>query len=89
MVFAEALAYGLPIVAARSGAVPDVVPDTAGILVTPNNADELATALRLLLTQPSLRGKLQHGARRAASHLSTWKNTAMIVANLVSEVKKR
>ena len=89
MVFAEALAYGLPIVAARSGAVPDVVPDTAGILVTPNNADELATALRLLLTQPALRGKLQRGARRAASHLPTWKNTAMIVANLVSEVKKR
>jgi len=89
MVFAEALAYGLPIVAARSGAVPDVVPDTAGILVTPNNAEELATALRLLLTQPALRGKLQRGARRAASHLPTWKNTAMIVANLVSEVKKR
>lgn len=89
MVFAEALAFGLPIVAARSGAVPDVVPDTAGILVTPNNADELATALRLLLTQPALRGKLQRGARRAASHLPTWKNTAMIVANLVSEVKKR
>ena len=87
MAFAEALAFGLPIIAARAGAVPSVVPETAGILVEPGNTEALTSALRELLTQHTERKKLQHGAQQAALNLPTWKNTADIIANLINTIK--
>ncbi len=87
MVFAEALSFGLPIVAARAGAVPDVVPETAGVLVPPGDADALAAALLNLFSQPALRRQLQVGAQQASHELTTWPETAAIVARLISGVK--
>jgi glycosyltransferase involved in cell wall biosynthesis len=78
MAFAEALAFGLPIVAARAGAVPDLVPETAGLLVPPADSDELASALRSLLENPEQRRQLQKGARQAANHLPGWQQTAAV-----------
>lgn len=86
MAFAEALAFGLPIVAARAGAVPDVVPATAGILVAPNNPTALADALQHLLTDVGLRQQLQAGAQAAAKTLPSWVDTAAAVAHLINEI---
>ena len=85
--FAEALAHGLPVVAARAGAVPDVVPESAGILVPPGDAQALAEALRRLLTEPALRQSLQLGAQQAAARLPTWTDTARIVATLINRIR--
>lgn len=87
MASAEALAHGLPIVAARAGAVPDVVPDSAGILVPPDDILSLATALRSLMTQPSLRKRLQQGAQHAATQLPTWQDTSQQVATLIRSLQ--
>ena len=87
MAFAEALAHGLPVVAARAGAVPDVVPESAGILVPPGDAQALAEALRRLLTEPALRQSLQLGAQQAAARLPTWTDTARIVATLINRIR--
>jgi glycosyltransferase involved in cell wall biosynthesis len=86
MVFAEALAYGLPIVAARGGAVPSVVPASAGILVEVDDIAALCDTLRSLLTHPAQRQTLQYGAQAAAHQLTTWQHTANIVANLITDV---
>lgn len=88
MVFAEALAAGLPVIAARAGAVPDVVPGTAGLLVPPDDPKALAEALHSLLTREALRRELQAGARRAATTLPTWGGSARRVAQLVEEVQQ-
>lgn len=88
MVFAEALAAGLPIVAARAGAVPDVVPGTAGILVPPDDSEALAAALRAIITDIGLRTKLQSGARQAAAQLPGWADSAAVVANVLTEVAR-
>ena len=86
MVFAEALAAGLPVLAARSGAVPDVVPETAGLLVAPDDTQALTEALRQILTSEALRRRLQAGARQAAATLPTWSDTATVVARKLKEV---
>ncbi len=86
MAFAEALSFGLPIVAARTGAVPDVVPDSAGILVAPHDSIALADALQNLLTDASLRQQLQTGAQAAARNLPSWADTAAVVAHLINQI---
>lgn len=86
MAFAEALAFGLPVVGARAGAVPDLVPPDAGILVSPDQPDELAAALARLLTDPAFFQQLQTGAVRAAQSLTTWEASANTVAGLLRNV---
>ena len=47
MVFAEAMAFGLPIVATTRGAVPEVVEEgTNGLLCDPDNVGQIAEAIR-------------------------------------------
>lgn len=68
IVFAEAMAAGLPVVACRAAAVPEVVPDgTAGILVEPRDPLGLAEALEALLTDSARRKELGEAGRRRAA----------------------
>lgn len=86
MVFAEALAHGLPVIAARAGAVPDVVPHDAGLLVPVDDSVALAAALRRVLTDAALRGQLREGARRAALALPRWEDSARTLAALINHL---
>ena len=85
MAFAEALGFGLPIIAARAGAVPDVVPESAGILVAPNDSTALAHALLTLLVDKNLRQSLQTGAQAAAKKSPHWADSARTVAQLLQQ----
>jgi len=85
MAFAEALAYGLPIVATNTSAIPSVVPSSAGILVAPNDANALANALADLLTNTTKRSTLQQGARTTALTLPQWDDTASVVARIINQ----
>ncbi|MDX1489980.1 MAG: glycosyltransferase family 4 protein [Pseudohongiellaceae bacterium] len=84
MVFAEALAYGLPIIGCEAGAVPDLVPQSAGILVPPNDQEALRVALEDLLAHPEKRQELQLGAQAAAKQLPSWQNGAQIISTAIS-----
>src|SRR5262249_14493042 len=53
----EALACGVPVVAANTSALPEVVGD-AGLLVDPQSEAALAEALRTVLTDPALAARL-------------------------------
>jgi glycosyltransferase involved in cell wall biosynthesis len=65
LVFAEAMAAGLPVVACRAAAVPEIVVDgLTGMLVTPERPDELAAAMETVLMNHGLRKELADQARR-------------------------
>lgn len=72
MAFAEALAWGLPVVGTTAGAVPTVVPAGAGVLVPPGDPAALAAALAPLLSAPGPRSALREGALAAAAALADW-----------------
>ena len=70
----EAMACGTPVVCSNIGSLPEVVGDAA-IQVDPNNAGEIADAIRRVLTDPPLAAALREkGLARAAQF--SWKRTA-------------
>jgi glycosyltransferase involved in cell wall biosynthesis len=73
MVFAEAMANGLPIVATTGGAIADTVPKKAGLLVEPGNVASLSHAIGVLIEDDAHRLRLAAGARLAAAEQPTWK----------------
>jgi glycosyltransferase involved in cell wall biosynthesis len=63
--FTEAMAAGLPVVACRAAAVPEVVLDgVTGLLVSPRRCEELAQALETLLMNEGLRKDMGEAGRR-------------------------
>lgn len=88
MVFSEAMACGLPIVAASAGAVPGTVPPTAGRLVPPDAAPALAEALRTLLEDPAQRRMLGDGAFAHARALPSWEDTARRVSEAIHKASE-
>jgi glycosyltransferase involved in cell wall biosynthesis len=72
MAIAEALARGLPIVSTRAGAIPDTVPEGAGVLVPPGDAAALAEALRGVLADRAALERLARAADFARAGLPTW-----------------
>ncbi|HEY2825450.1 MAG TPA: glycosyltransferase [Gemmatimonadales bacterium] len=68
---AEALMLGVPVVACRSGGVPDIVPDGgAGRLVPPGHLDAFAAALQELLTDTHARDRARDVGRILRIQLS-------------------
>jgi glycosyltransferase involved in cell wall biosynthesis len=69
IVFLEAMASGLPIVAARAAAVPETVgEDGAALLVEPEDHVRLAEVLDLLLSDPARRHAMGEAGRRRVQH---------------------
>jgi len=70
----EAMAMGVPVIAANRGALPEVIAD-AGLLVDPDDAATMAEAMNRVLTDSALRRRMADaGVARAARY--TWKASA-------------
>ena len=72
LVFAEAMAHGLPCIASKLDAGSEVVADgETGIVVDPTNLDEIFQAIKKLLGDKDLRARMGHaGQRRVADVFS-------------------
>ena len=69
VVFIEALAAGLPVVASAIGGPTDIITDACGRLVPPGDATALSATLRTLVDDGSLRRLLGRAAPRRAQQL--------------------
>jgi len=88
MVVAEALARGLPVVAAEVGGVPEALGHGAdgtrpGLLVPPNDPAALRDALRTWLEDADLRLRLRRAARERRESLAGWSTTTSAVADVL------
>lgn len=76
----EAMAAGVPVVATRAGALPEVLGDAA-CLVPPGDHEALAEALALVLGDDAVRASLVARGRARAAELS-WERCAAELAGL-------
>ena len=73
----EAMASGLPVIAVRAGALPEIVEDgKTGVLVEPDNAAALAQAIVELLGNRQKRARMAAAARQAILERFTEKQRA-------------
>jgi len=80
MAVAEALAHGLPVVSTRTGAIPDLVGEGAGLLVTPGDRQALSDALSRTIGDAAFRAQLAEGARRVRERLRSWEDASARMA---------
>lgn len=82
----EAMACGAPVIATRTGAIPDYA-EGAALLIEPNDRGGLSSALRRLLGDAGLRNELrQRGPERA--RLYRWDESARRMRELLSEAAR-
>jgi glycosyltransferase involved in cell wall biosynthesis len=86
MAYAEALSHGLPVIGTTAGAIPDTVPQEAGLLVAAGDVDALAAALRRVIADADLRRRLSDAAAAAAHMLPTWRQSGAIFATALEKL---
>jgi glycosyltransferase involved in cell wall biosynthesis len=89
MVVTEALARGLPVIAADVGGVAEALGHAAdgtrpGLLVPPGDPEVLGAALRSWLGDADLRARLRRAARERRASLRGWPATSSAVAGVLS-----
>lgn len=85
MAVADALAVGLPVVAAAGGAVAELVPHSAGLLVPPGDSGALAAALAGVIGDAARREALAAGAHAAGRDMPDWATAA---TRFIAECRK-
>ncbi|MEM6849145.1 MAG: glycosyltransferase family 4 protein [Pseudomonadota bacterium] len=88
MVFLEAMAAGLPVVATRGGAAADVIAADAGLLADVDDVEGVAAAIRAILTDEALADRLSAGARRAGEAAQGWDDTARQVSERLTAARE-
>ena len=93
MVVTEALAHGLPVVAADVGGLTEALGHGAagtrpGLLVPPDDPVALGAALRAWLTDDELRSRSRQAARERRASLSRWTTTTALVADALAGVSR-
>ena len=89
MAVTEALAHGLPVIAAAAGGLPEALGSTAdgtrpGQLVPPGDPAALAAALADWLGDERHRRRLRAAARQRRSTLRGWEQTTQEIANALT-----
>lgn len=82
----EAMACGIPVVASRIGALPEVAGEAAA-LIDPHDVPGMASALEAVLGDRELRAGMRRRGLEQAARFS-WRNTAMQILRILWEAGK-
>jgi glycosyltransferase involved in cell wall biosynthesis len=89
LVILEAFAAGLPVIAFRSGGIPELVEDQKnGVIVAQGDGEALYQSMRTLALDPNLRVRLGSAAQRVPPRF-TWENTVDRLETIYQDVMKR
>jgi glycosyltransferase involved in cell wall biosynthesis len=89
LVFAEALACGVPVIACDVGAVSEIViPGETGLLVPPRSPEQLALAIRSLADQPELRRRMSERGLTMVRELHDAQRNCTQILELLSSVAR-
>jgi phosphatidylinositol alpha-1,6-mannosyltransferase len=84
---AEAASSGRPVVAGRSGGIPEAVKNgETGLLVDPESPEEVADSVRQLLRDPGLSQRLGQAGRREIERYYNWDRVAADLAAIAAEM---
>jgi glycosyltransferase involved in cell wall biosynthesis len=88
-VFIEAMASGKACIGTTVGGIPNVIVDgETGFLVAPEDTDDLAAKLRLLLADPNLRGRMGKAGRRRTETVLSEKSYVQCYRAMIEFVAK-
>jgi len=82
----EAMACGTPVVASNTSSLPEVV-GNAGILVDPNDTEQIAEALLQIIEHPELHEELSQKSLKRAAQFS-WSTTAKQTLEVLKSVSR-
>jgi glycosyltransferase involved in cell wall biosynthesis len=86
-VLMTAVAFGKAIIASRIGGIPDVIQDGVhGLLVNPGDPQDLAAALRDLLTNPARRLAMEQATNKLAKTELSWAASAQKTVEVYRKV---
>ncbi len=85
MILTEAMGCGLPVIATRSGGIPEIVAEgETGLLARAGDPESLAEAILALLADPARRGEMgRRGIERLRENF-TWEHTARRIEAVLS-----
>jgi glycosyltransferase involved in cell wall biosynthesis len=86
----EAMAMGVPIVALRAGAMPEIIEDgVSGFLVDPGDDQGLVSAIETLLDAPDLRARMGAAARQRVQERYDIRRNAAGLVEILIEARER
>ncbi len=86
VVFLEAMLHALPCIGPNAWAVPEiVVHDETGLIVEPENVDDLAAAIKSLLEDPALARRMGFAGRQRTIDHFLWDK---VVTNMLEDIRQ-
>ncbi len=86
----EAMACGVPIITTSISGIPEVVKSgTNGLLVKPDDVDDLSGAIEEVLNNQELRTKLSRCGRETVTEYFNWKSNVGVLSDLLRSLEPR
>jgi glycosyltransferase involved in cell wall biosynthesis len=85
MAILEVMALGKPLISTKLDGIPELLKDGRGILINPNDSKNLANALFMLYSNPSLKHNMGAKAKEHILSHPSWNQTTEMIVTIINE----